>query len=85
MVKVTKTKGSLEFMSKKATRRDVLKYTGLFMGSTVLGDGLLNSAKAFAEDRSSFLLVPPFLGRPTQESITVNLVAGDQEIVCHLK
>ena len=85
MVKVKKTKGSLEFMSKKATRRDVLKYTGLFMGSTVLGDGLLNSAKAFAEDRSSFLLVPPFLGRPTQESITVNLVAGDQEIVCHLK
>jgi len=43
-----KTKGSLEFMSKKATRREMLKYTGLFMGSTVLGDGLLSSAKSFA-------------------------------------
>lgn len=37
------------------------------------------------EISSSFLLVPPFLGRPTQSSITLNNVAGEQSIVCRLK
>ncbi|MBW2307416.1 MAG: metallophosphoesterase [Deltaproteobacteria bacterium] len=41
---------------------------------------------AFPEgNASSFLRVPPFLGRPTQSSITLNLVAGDQPIVCSVK
>ena len=37
------------------------------------------------EMSSSLLLVPPFLGRPTQSSITLNIVAGEQSIVCRLK
>ena len=37
------------------------------------------------ETSRSFLLVLPFLGRPTHTSITLNLVAAKQDIVCHLK
>jgi hypothetical protein len=37
------------------------------------------------ETSTSFLLVLPFIGRPTHNSITLNLVAANQDIVCHLK
>ncbi len=34
----------------KVTRRELLKLSGLFMGTSLLGGGLLNSQKAFAQD-----------------------------------
>lgn len=39
----------------------------------------------FAEDTSSLFQVSPLLGRPTHSSITMNLVAGDEAVIYHLK
>ena len=40
---------------------------------------------AFSEEISPYFLVSPFLGRPTQTSMTMNLVAGDKAIVSYFK
>lgn len=41
-------------------------------------------AKGESRD-SSLLAVPPFLGRPTQNTITVNLAAGEKDLTCQIR
>ena len=44
------------------------------------------SNAASGESRASSLLaVPPFLGRPSQNSITINLVTGEKDIMCQIR
>ncbi len=68
------------------SRRDFLRKAAL-MGAGVLSPNLLWSVRAWAEDSDKItdpFLVPPFLGRPTQRSITVNIVAGERPITGYL-
>ncbi|MBW2000090.1 MAG: metallophosphoesterase [Deltaproteobacteria bacterium] len=49
------------------------------------GSFLLNVPGARATERDQPLLTRPYLGRPTTSSITVNLVAGEEDIACHIR
>jgi len=68
------------------SRRDFLKKAA-FMGAGMLSPNLFGSGGALAEDSDKItrpLLVPPFLGRPTRRSITVNIVAGERPVTAYI-
>ena len=38
-----------------------------------------------AQDASSYLLTPPCIGRPTQSSVTINLAAKENPVICRIR
>ena len=67
---------------------------GFLKDALALGTGLTTYSAASllrketthaAEKPSPLLLHPPYLGRPTHTSITMNLVAGEKDVICSLK
>jgi hypothetical protein len=72
----------------KISRRDFMKNSILMSaGMTTLSSPFVTKTWAAPSDvkSSSLLLMPPFLGKPTHSSITLNLVAGEKNIVCYVK
>ena len=70
------------------SRRTFMKNAILMSaGMTTLSSVLVPKmwAATSDEDLSSFLLLMPYLGKPTHASITMNLVAGDKDIICYAK
>jgi hypothetical protein len=61
--------------------------------TALIGAGMVTSplfkpfelgAESSQEKMSPLLLVPPFIGKPTQTSMAVNIVAGEMPITCYL-
>lgn len=72
----------------KISRRDFMKNSILMSaGMTTLSSPFVPKTWAAPSDvkASSLLLMPPYLGKPTHSSITLNLVAGEKNIVCYVK
>jgi hypothetical protein len=70
------------------SRRDFIKH-GMMMGASAMGFPIvLNSTAIPAHDpkkTDEFLLCPPYLGCPTPSSIRLNLVSGEEDIICRIR
>ncbi len=70
------------------TRRNFVKSSLLFGASATVGSSLLlpnDSIAQKSEPSTTPFLCPPFLGRPTDTSITMNLVGGEQPVFFFIK
>jgi len=73
---------------KNITRRKFLKKSALASVGIIISPALIPSASwavSSGKQAQGLLLVSPFLGRPTLNSIAVNIVAGEQPVTCYLK
>lgn len=75
-------------MIKKISRRDFIKDSVIIGAGATTVPSLITSKNAAAQNsdhQRSLLLCPPFLGCPTQKSMTINLVGGEDPITCYIR
>ena len=73
---------------RKISRREFIKNAAIAgTVATAFPKAILiqNGRAASKETSMPLLLNPPYLSRPTQSSITINLVAAERDIICYLK